>query len=150
MALLLRFSKMKITDWRPVDPMNLADLLGPLENKDPDSPSSRKALLWGQDDLFARAIASFLEARKTWRVVRIFSEQGLDFLVEQINMLQPDVVILNPGNCALDEHLPIQVIQRQPALKVIVVSLENNLIQVFQKQNLMIHEASDLLSIIES
>jgi hypothetical protein len=150
MALLLRFSKIEITDWRPVDPMNLADLLGPLENKDPDSPSSRKAILWGQDDLFARAIASFLEARKTWRVVRISSEQGLDFLVGQINMLQPDVVILNPGNCTLVEHLPMQVIQRQPALKVIVVSLENNLIQVFQKQNLMIHEASDLLSIIES
>ena len=150
MLFLLRFIKMKITDWRTVDPMNLADLLGPLENQDPDPPSSRKAIFWGQDDLFTQAIISFLEARKTWKVVRIFSEQGIDFLMEQVKAHHPAVVILSLGDCAFDEHLLMPVIQSQPELKVVVVSLENNFIQVFQKQNLMIHDASELLSIIDS
>lgn len=150
MLFLLRFIKMKITDWKTVDPMNLAHLLGPPENQDPDPPSSRKAIFWGQDDLFAQAIISFLEARKTWKVARISPEQGIDFLMEQVTRHHPAVVILNLGDCTYGEDVPIQVIQTQPDLKVVVVSLENNAIQVFRKQNLMMHDASELLSIIES
>jgi hypothetical protein len=150
MLFLLRFIKIKITDWRTVDLMNLPDLLGPLETQDPAPPSSRIAILWGQDDLFAQAILSFLEAKKTWKVVQIFSEQGIDFLIEQVKRHHPAVVILHLGDRAFDRQLPLQVIQSQPELKVVVVSPENNVIQVFQKQNLMMHEASELLSIIES
>jgi len=150
MVFVVNFLKMKSIDWSHVNPMNLTDLLSPIENKDPNPTSSRKAILWGQDDLLARAIETFLEGKKTLQVVRIFAEQGIDFLVKQVDMLCPAVVILYLGNRAFDEHLPMQVIQSQPELKVVVVSLENNLIRVFQKQNLMIHEASDLLSIIEN
>lgn len=150
MVSAVNFLKMKSIDWSHVDPMNLTDLLGPLENRDPNPTSSRKAILWGQDDLLARAIETFLEAKKTLQVVRIFAEQGIGFLLNQVDTLCPAVVILYLGNRAFDEHLPMQVIQSQPGLKVVVVSLENNLIQVFQKQNLMIREVSDLLAIIEN
>lgn len=130
--------------------MNLSALLGPIENEDPNCSSLQKVILWGQDDLFTQAIESFLEARKTLNVTRIFSDQGEAQLVEQVKALHPAVVILYLGNCPPDEQLPIHILQNQPDLKVVMVSGENNQVQVFHKQNLTLREASDLLSILES
>lgn len=130
--------------------MNISALLGPIENEHPNSSTCRKVILWGQDDLFVQAIGSFLEARKTLNVIRIFSDQGADQLVEQVNALHPAVVILYLGNCSLDKQLPLHLLQNQPDLKVVMVSGEDNQVQVFQKQNLILREASDLLSILES
>ena len=130
--------------------MNISALLGPIENEHPTSSSFRKVILWGQDDLFVQAIESFLEARKTLNVIRVFSDQGADQLVQQVNALHPAVVILYLGNCPPDNQLPVHLLQNQTDLKVVMVSGENNRVQVFHKQNLTLREASDLLSILES
>jgi DNA-binding NarL/FixJ family response regulator len=130
--------------------MNLSALLGPIENEHANCSSFQKIILWGQDDLFTQAIESFLETRKTLNVIRILSDQGEDQLVEQVKALHPAIVILYLANCAPDEQLPLHILQNQPDLKVVVVSGENNRVQVFHKQNLILREASDLLSILES
>ena len=132
-----------------MDVMNLADLLGTIEDKDPGRGPSQKAILWGRDDLLARALESFLAARGTWEIIRILPEQGEDYLLEQAKKIQPKVIILYPGDCAAENDLPIRLIQNQPVLRVATVSMENNLIEIYQKYNRIIRESSDLLSIIE-
>jgi len=110
---------------------------------------SKIAILWGSDDLLAQAMELFIKSEERWEVVRMFTDQGMDCLVEQVNRIKPDVVILYPGNCSIDKSLLIQLIQAQPELKVVTVSLESNRMQVYSKHNFILREASDLLSIID-
>ena len=107
------------------------------------------AILWGRDDTLAQAMESFLKAEKTWKIKRIFIERGAAYLVEQVERNRPDVVILYSGDHAVDQSLLVQLIGNQSDLKVVAVSLENNLMQVYSKHNFILREASDLLSIIE-
>lgn len=130
--------------------MNLSALLGSIEDARPHHASSLHVIFWGQDDLFAQAIESFLETRKRLRVVRILPEQGEDHLLQQVDALHPEAVILYLGNCPADEQLPTRILQGQPDLKVMTVSRENNRVQVLHKHDVILQEASDLLSIIES
>lgn len=131
--------------------MDLTDLIGPVEHKDPKQPSfSQKAILWGRDDVLAHSIESILKGQETWELVRIFPEQGTDYLIEQVIKLKPELVVLYTGDCAVDKSLMGQLIQDQPEQKVVTISLENNLMQVYEKHNHVLQEASDLLSIIES
>jgi hypothetical protein len=128
---------------------NLADLLGPIEEKDPRAAPSPKIILWGRDDVLAHAMESLLAARGSWEIVRIYAEQGEDYLLEQARRIQPSMIILYAGDCAGGKDLPIRLIQNQPELRVATVSIENNLIQICEKYSRVIRESSDLLAIIE-
>jgi hypothetical protein len=109
----------------------------------------KTVILWGRDDVLSHAMDSFLKAEETWKVERIFIDQGIDYLVDQVRRIKPEVVILHTANCAIDQCLLMQLIQDQPQLNIVTVSLENNLMQVYSKHNFVLREVSDLLSIIE-
>ena len=110
---------------------------------------SKKAILWGQDDLLAHSIEIFLTTGETWEVIRIPIGLGDDDLLDQAKAIRPDVIILYEGNCAMAKSLPMQLIQAQPDLKVVTVSLEDNRMQVFSKHSVTVRRVSDLLAIIE-
>jgi hypothetical protein len=149
MVIIVNFIKIEINNSRNVHPMNLNDLLGPVENKDPGKSPSRTAVIWGPDDLLAQAVEFFLKAEDTWQVIRISADQSVEDLFEQIKRIQPDVIILHTGNCAGNTSLAIQLLQDYPNLRVITTSLEDNQMQVYSKHSLMVRKVSDLLSIIE-
>jgi hypothetical protein len=149
MVIIVNFIKIEITTSRNVYPMNLNDLLGPIENKDAGQSHARKAVIWGPDDLLARAMEFFLKAEDTWQVIRISTDQSMEDLFEQIKKMQPDVIILHTGNCAGNTSLAAQLLRDFPNLRVITTSLEDNQMQVYSKYSICIRNASDLLSIIE-
>ena len=99
---------------------------------------SKTAILWGPDDLLAQAMEFFLRAGETWEVVRISTDQSTSSLMEQVRRIRPDVVILYQGNFVNDESLPMQLFLDQPNLKVVTVSLENNLMQVYSKHSITV------------
>ena len=129
--------------------MNLPALLGPIENKDPQRSDSRKAMIWGPDDLLTQAVEFFLKGEETWQVIRIPADQNTESLFDQVEKIHPDVIILHTGNCADSTNLPLQLLQDYPNLRVITTSLENNQMQVYSKQSIRLRKASDLLSIVE-
>jgi hypothetical protein len=149
MVIIVNFIKIEITNSRNVNPMNLNDLLGPIENKDPGQAPSRTAVIWGPDDLLAQAIEFFLKAEDTWQVIRISADQSVEDLFEQIKRIRPDVIILHTGNCAGNTSLAAQLLQDFPKLRVITTSLEDNQMQVYSKYSIRVRNASELLSIIE-
>ena len=149
MVITVNFIKIKITNSRNVYPMNLNDLLGPIENKDPGQSHARKAVIWGPDDLLAQAMEFFLKAEDTWQVIRISIDQSIEDVFEQIKRIQPDVIILHTGNCAGNTSLAAQLLLDYPNLRVITTSLEDNQMQVYSKYSVRVRNASDLLSIIE-
>lgn len=110
---------------------------------------TKKAILWGPDDLLTRSMEIFLTSAETWEVIRIPVEKGYACLVEQAKQIKPHVIILYAEHCENNPDLPMQLIQQHPNLRVVTVSLEENQLQVYSKHSILVQNASDLLSVIE-
>ncbi len=121
---------------------------GEIKGKRPMN-KSKTVILWGREDLLGRGVEVFLNTRSEWEVIRISDKQGVDFLTQEVERVKPDVVIIYQGNCAEDVPVPMRLLQARPGLKVITVSLENNSVEVYNKQKVWLKEVSDLLSVIE-
>jgi len=126
--------------------MNFAELLGPVENSIPKH--FRKAILWGPEIMLVDSVEYFLKTKTNWEVVKISNDFGADYLVQQVNTIVPNVVILCQEKEFNDFSLLARLFQARFCLKVIAVSLENNVMQVYSKQNVMMHTVSDLLSVV--
>jgi len=130
--------------------MSINIMVEPVGNTDAGTIHSRKAILWGGDDLLSQAVGLFLEARMTWRVIKVSSTENVEYLIQKVTMVKPDVVILCHDKDQGDSVLPLRLIDEQPYLKVVTVNLENNHLQVYSKQNVVIEGVSDLLCVIEA
>ena len=114
-------------------------------------PKPKTVILWGQNDLLTKAMEMFLTAGESeaWHVIKLPADQCIAALVEQVQSIQPDLVILYQANPGGDSDQLGKLIQDQPDLKMITVSLENNVMQVYSKRSITIRQVSDLLSVIE-
>ena len=112
----------------------------------------KTVLLWGQNDLLTKAMEMFLTAgeSETWEVIKLPAEQGISGLVEQVQEIKPDLVILYQAGPVDDENELGKLIQHQPHLRMIIVSLENNVMQVYSKRSITVQQVSDLLAVIEN
>jgi hypothetical protein len=121
---------------------------------------TKKVILWGQDELLTKAMEILLGAEQAerWEVIRVSARQCACALVEQVQKIQPDLVILyqskrrdasDPLVALLEEHPELRMIADQPHLRLITVSLENNVMQVYSKQSITVRKVSDLLSVID-
>ena|ERR1041384_4376990 len=110
---------------------------------------SKTAILWGCNDLLAQSMEFFIKAEEQWEVIRMSTDTGVDVLLDQIEKIHPNVIILYAENGTRNPHLIMQLIEKQPNLKVITVSLEDNRMQVYCKRSVTVQKVSDLLSIIE-
>ena len=127
--------------------MNLSELVGPAENLNPSL--TRKAILWGQESLLADSVEHFLKTGATWDVVKISSECGIDHLIQQVKSIKPATIILCQETDTSDKDVLIGLDQAQLCLKVVTVSLASNLVQVYSKHNVIMHDVSDLLAVVE-
>jgi len=123
----------------------------PMETVDMESISPRKIILWGHDDLLSRSIIGlFLEANMTWDVIRVTRDGDVGDLIKEVERIKPEVVILCEDKNDEKSTLPSLLINEQHCPKVVTVSLESNLMQVYSRHNIILQGASELLSIVES
>jgi hypothetical protein len=127
--------------------MDLTDIVGPIENSAP--AHSQKAVLWGPESVLMDSVEFFLKAGAKWEVVKIPSESGADHLLQRVNHVKPEVVVLCQEKDDSDFNILMRLAQIQFCSKVVVVSLESNLVQVYGRQNLILNQVSDLLSVID-
>ena len=114
-------------------------------------PNPKTVILWGQNDLLTKAMEMFLTADESeaWNVIKLPADQCIAGLVEQVQSIKPDLVILYQANPGDDSDQLGKLIQDQPDLKMITVSLENNVMQVYSKRSITVRQVSDLLSVLE-
>lgn len=129
--------------------MNMHTLINP-ENPDPETDYARKALLWGRDNLLAQAVDLLLKSSENWDVVRVSSDEGVEKLLRKTKSINPDVVVLCREKSDDDLDLPLRLIQAQHCLRVVVVGLESNLMQVYSKHDVVVSGVSDLLSVVDA
>jgi len=126
--------------------MNFNELLGPIENSTP--PHLQRAVLWGPEILLMDSVELFLKAA-AWEVIKLSSECGVDHLIQRVNAVKPRVVILCQERDSNDFTLLMQLAQIQVCSKVVVVSQESNLVQVYGREKLIMNDVSDLLSVVD-
>jgi len=126
--------------------MDLTEILSPIENSDP--PQLQKAVLWGPESVLMDSVEIFLKVEAAWDVVKISNDRGLDHLLQQAKTLKPKVVILCQEKEECDPNLLMELSQIRSCSKVVVVSLESNLMQVYGRHNIIMRDISDLLSVV--
>ena len=114
-------------------------------------PKPKTVLLWGQDDLLTKAMEMFLMAgqTQTWEVIRLPANPCISSLLEQSRKIQPDLVLLYQAKSEDAAEALMKLIADQPESRVITVSLENNVMQVYSKHSITVRQVSDLLSVME-
>lgn len=110
---------------------------------------SKKVIVWGRPDLLSWAVGFFLSARKEWEVTSLSNEHGIDGLIQQVEDIQPDAVIIYQHICARSAYIPAQLLSNYPDLTVFTVNPDDNSMEVYNKKKIYIHEASDLISVVE-
>lgn len=111
---------------------------------------SKTIVLWVLDDLLSSSVELFLTAQKDWNVINISGEEHLDSVFQTVDKVKPDVVILHKEKQTGRLDLPHVLLQNHPNLKVIVVSLKNNLMEVYSKQNILVKSTADLIFAVEA
>lgn len=111
---------------------------------------SKLIVIWDGEDILSSYIKSFLATQEGWQVVSIANKEGLEALKLAVKTAQPDIVIIHQGYQNSSANLPMQLLQDYPAVKVIAISLENNLMEIFSKQEIWVKQVSDLIGVIEN
>jgi len=111
---------------------------------------SKTIVMWGREDLLSSSVELFLTNQKGWEVISISNEESFNALLQAVDKMHPDVVIIHQGDRSANSSLPMQLIQDHPGLKVITLSLQDNLMEVYSKQKILVKAASDLISVVES
>jgi len=128
--------------------MNFSELLGPIEDSAP--AHSQRAIVWGPEIMLMDSVEYFLKTRANWDVVKISNECGVDYLVQQVRALNPTVVILCQEKDISDVALLMQLAQIPICSRVIAISLESNLMQVYSRQNVIMRDVGDLLAVVDN
>lgn len=132
--------------------MSLTDLFTELKrqiDEDGIPASSKSAILWGRDDLLGMAIGSILTATRDWQVINILGNHDPKVLAREVEKSNPKIVFVNQGDRTDEFSPPLHLMRDFPDLKIIVINLDNNLVEVYNKQRIWIKEASELLSIVD-
>lgn len=107
-------------------------------------------ILWGNDDLLSSYVEYFLVSEKGWNVVNIPIEQKIETVMEVVDKINPNIVIIQLGEQTGDSGAPTILLRNHPDLQVITLSLNNNLMEVYHKQDIQIQSAIDIISVIEA
>jgi len=111
--------------------------------------NSKMIVVWGNEDILSSSIEHILAVKEGWTVVSTSSKANLEALIQAAENTQSDVVIIQQGCTHEPTPFMLQSIPDHPAIKVITISLENNLMNICGRQKILVKEASDLISAIE-
>lgn len=111
---------------------------------------TKKILLWGQDDLLSTSMELFLTSQEGLEVHNITHQETCETLIQVVDKMNPDVIVINRENCIFDPDLPTTLIKNHAGLKVISISLDNNIMEVYGKQDVLIESVSDFISVIQT
>ena len=107
-------------------------------------------VLWDRGDILSSSVELFLTTQKGWHVFNLPNDENLETLKQTVDELNPDVVILHRWDRSNNVNLPTILLYDHPGLKVITVNPENNMLEVYSKQNIMVKSASDLISVVDA
>jgi len=107
-------------------------------------------VIWGSKNILHNSIAHILASNPDWRVVSVSNRDELEHTLRQAEEIKCEVVIILEGCHGDPKTLPFVLLDKPWTNKVIAVSLEDNLIDVYSKQIVYYHQVSDLINLIDN
>jgi hypothetical protein len=111
---------------------------------------SKTVVLWGSEDILITSVELLLASRKEWEVISLSNKEKSDTLIQTVETTHANIVIMQQGGHGDPTFLPLQLIKALPSLKVITFNLDNNSMEVFSKQKILVKDVSDLMSIFDN
>ena len=103
-----------------------------------------------RESLLGRAVEYLTADEKEWMILQVSESLDLGCLVQKVEEAHPDIVIISQDEPGHDEQLLARLHHDCPAVKkVIVVSLSENLLEVYSKQKFQVESVKDLFSEVE-
>jgi hypothetical protein len=115
-----------------------------------DEKQTKTAVIVGNRDILSASIKTLLLEKSDWLVFGIEETDDVEQFVASVLTFQPDLVIIHQGYCKNPHHPALQLLQDHTDIKVVLLSLEDNFVNVYNKQTILIEETSDLLSVFDS
>ena len=111
--------------------------------------NEKTILLWSHDDLLSFFLERFLVTQESWKVINVSIEKDLGEVIQVLDSTRVDVLIIQLGDHAIDPCIPNTLQRDYPELKVVTLSLNNNLMEVYSKQNIVVQTSADFISVVE-
>lgn len=112
------------------------------------SPLQKKIVVLESDQLINAGVYSFLSAQDCYEVFGLDVNDPVQ-IYQSIELLQPDVIILDKSSQITNASNLITNLERLPKIRTIVVSVSSNQIQVCDKQDIVIHRLSEFLEFLD-
>ena len=98
--------------------------------------------------MFSHGLESLLRKEPDFQIVA--QEEDISCAIEQIEALQPDVVILDSDDVLTDALPHLQrILVTTPTIKILGLSLQSNDVHVYQIDRWVVQEVSDLVKAID-
>ena len=110
----------------------------------------KEIVVCGRADILSYSIELFLSTNEAWKVSNITFQEGMDQLLNAIEISHPDIVIIPIDLYQDHTNILLRLVRDHPEILVIMVSLETNIMEVYSKQQVCIKDVSDLFSIIDN
>jgi hypothetical protein len=105
-------------------------------------------LLYGSENLLGFSVEYLLKSAGDLEVIRIADDRSLGFLLQELENINPDIIILSQIDLGNKDEIAYLLMRSKQTVKILIVNHQNNLVEIFTKQQVMIGEGTDLLSIV--
>ena len=109
----------------------------------------KTVVIWGSEDILSSSVEHLITSKEDWKVVSVSNNECMEALFEAVESIRPEIVIIMQETHGGPTNVALRLLRDHPAIRVILLSLENNLMDVYSKQKIFTQEASDLITAIE-
>ncbi len=112
--------------------------------------TSKTIVIFGSENIFSASIKVLLSVKADWEIVSVCNKNGWEALNLALEAVRPDTVVIHQESLEDPTSLVMRLLQDHPAVRVIVINLESNLMDVYSKQNIFAQGISNLFQVIEN
>ncbi len=105
--------------------------------------SGQRVVIFSKPSLFARGISRLIEESG---LIVVGTELSTDEALTRVQSLLPDIIIL--ANAEPSPSQIITLLDYAPNVRVVCLTLERNLIRVYDRHQLDAHEAQDFVNVL--
>ena len=112
--------------------------------------SKKIAIVLGGDDILGTYLQYLLTDKDSWQVISICVIESIDAVVQEIIKLKPDAVIVSQNCCRNNFLTTLRLLIEDTGIKVISINLENNFLNVYYKEKILITKPNDLIAVLDN
>lgn len=112
--------------------------------------NTKTVLVWGGEDILSLSMEMFLSTKTGWQITRISNKEKPEVVIQTVETLQPDTVLIHEGDQIFPRDLISHLLQEHTSIKVIMICLDTNEMDVYSKQKILARDPFDLIEAIES